>query len=130
MRKELNISKKIVVNIKGKWMLASFESVGIDSSMKDEDGDNSVYFTARVSDGTKVTVNNALSGLNEQWQYFEKCCSLCSHCDVEGGDSVPYGMGSVCTPDYCVCNCPEVDEDLDDPCEEYDNGASCPYFKL
>jgi hypothetical protein len=50
----------------------------------------------------------------------------CKHAIITGGDYVPYGMGTVQTPDYAECDNPVVPEDeIDDlECDE-----TCPYYE-
>ena len=62
----------------------------------------------------------------------DKGCYTCTYGVEEGGDWVPYGMGSVQTPiTYeCACDDPRMDALMDNDMEALlENSENCPYWR-
>ena len=58
-------------------------------------------------------------------------CNVCKDAVEEGGDWVPYGMGSTQLPTYMVCNSDNPAINWDDPnfnLESLADNGECPYF--
>lgn len=120
MKLHIDLEKKIQVRNNGKYEYASIKSIGL---LSNED----IYMVVMFNDFTEKTVVDIFGTGYDEWRYAERSCDQCIYNDVEGGDSVPFGSGMYATPEYNVCNCPNVD--LEDPYEELEEGRKCKHFK-
>lgn len=120
MGMSINLEKKIQVLNGGKYENADVISVGLL-----QNGDS--YMIVRFNDFTERTISDIFGTGYDTWRYAERLCKQCIYDEVEGGDAVPYGSGTVYIPESHFCNCPEVD--LEDPYDELEEGSKCKHFK-
>lgn len=120
MGMSINLEKKIQVLNGGKYENVDIKSIGLL-----QNGDT--YMIVRFNDFTERTISDIFGTGYDTWRYAERLCEQCIYDEVEGGDAVPYGSGTVYTPESHFCNCPEVD--LEDPYDELEGGSKCKRFK-
>lgn len=116
----INLEKKIQVLNNGKWENACVKVIGSIPS-------GEVFMTVRFNDFTEKTLSDVFGIDYDMWRYAERLCEQCIYDEIEGGDAVHYGSSTVYTPEWHVCNCPNVD--LEDPYEELEEGSKCEHFK-
>lgn len=116
----INLEKKIQVLNDGKYENADVKSIGLLQN-------GNTYMIVRFNDFTEKTIVDIFGTGYDTWRYAERLCEQCIYDEIEGGDAVPYGSGTVYTPEGHVCNCPEVD--LEDPYDELEEGSKCEHFK-
>lgn len=98
-------------------------------SVKDEEKVEVLSCAVEFADGCTQAITDVFGIGSDDWRYKEKCCEQCKWHDVEGGDSVPYGMGTTCLPAFTICNCPDMsEEEIEDAYENTNGGAECNFF--
>lgn len=120
MSMSINLEKTIQVLNGGKYENAYVKSVGLLQN-------GTTYMIVRFNDFTERTIVDIFGTGYDTWRYAERLCEQCVYDEIEGGDAVPYGSGTVYTPECHVCNCPEVN--LEDPYDELEEGSNCKHFK-
>lgn len=132
--KVLQLSKEIQVlrwSPKRKWedakvTHAMLEEISVEAEEKKVEV---LSCEVKFADGCTQVITDVFGMGSDDWRYKEKCCEQCKWQDVEGGDSVPYGMGTTCLPTFITCNCPDMsEEEIEDAYENTNGGAECNFF--
>lgn len=113
-----------------RWRDAKIISVTMEDVDKNENGNavKGLSFTVKFNDGCTQKLSDAFGWNAGEWRYKEKCCEQCEWHSIEGGDTVPYGSTTATLPEEIVCNCPDMDEEIDIPYDETNGGIDCDYF--
>lgn len=120
MKLHIDLEKKIQVRNKGKYEYVSIKSIGL---LSNED----IYMIVMFNDFTEKTIVDIFGTGYDEWRYAERSCNQCIYNGIEGGDYVPYGNGTIYTPESHVCNCPDVN--LEDHYNELEEGSKCEHFE-
>lgn len=129
----LTIDRDIQVrtgDFRREWKDAKITNVTMEDVDEDENGNTvkGLSFTVKFNDNCIQRVSDAFGWAAGEWRYKEKCCEQCKWHSIEGGDTVPYGSTTATLPEEMVCNCSEMDEEIDIPYDETNGGKECDYF--
>ena len=113
---------------KRRWRDAKIISVIMEDVDKNGIAVKGLSFTVKFNDECTQKVSDAFGWCAGEWRYKERCCEQCQWHSIEGGDTVPYGSTTATLPEEIVCNCPDMDEEIDIPYDETNGGKECNYF--